>query len=173
MKFPSFFLEQKKRPILEGDIFKDFHFMYARHKPGHDWNIEEGIPDFSKIKLKDQSFNWSIYSIPIWTRFNDKKEYLDNYAVVGFSVDTICHTSLWSTEFKDSTLGLEHKPIELNYSHCQLKLNIQNLSNFEKRNLRVILKNKSYVPLYPRESQSSYKILFDIIKMIISRYVNL
>ena len=81
MNFPNFFLQKDNRSKLPEKLILDSHFMYVRHKPGHDWKIEDGLPDFSKIKIgtekKDrQSMNWNIFSIPIWARFNDKTEYL-------------------------------------------------------------------------------------------------
>jgi hypothetical protein len=138
--------------------------MYARHKPGHDWDESEGLPDFSKIKLESQSFNWNIFSIPIWTRFNDKKEYFENYAVVGFSVETIRYTFKYNPQFQDHTLGLDHLPVKYNYSHCQLRMN-RELNKLEKRELRLILKNKSVVPLKPNQKQGYLGLFKDILKM--------
>lgn len=169
MRFPKLFLEKRNCPILSETQILNSHYMYARHKPGHDWKIEEGLPDFSKIKIEDkQSFNWNIFSIPIWTRFNDKKEYQNEYAVVAFLVETIRYSSSIDQNFENHTLSVAHAPIENNYSHCELILK-KELTKSQRRAIRLTLKHKSFVALTPHQEQEDIQIIMDIFNMLFTR----
>lgn len=128
--------------------------MFMRNKPGHGWIVDEGLPDFTKVK-KDQSFNWSSLSIPIWTRFNDKKIYLDNYAVVGVKVKTIRFPNKYDSSFKPFSWDVHHNPFDTNYSHCEL--NPKDLSKTEIRGLRMTLRHKSKIYFLPNEEMSPFK----------------
>lgn len=170
MKYPSSLLTNNRKTFNKTCI-KDFNYLYTRHKPSTDWKEEDGLPDFSKIKL-DQSFNWCNFSIPIWTRFNNKKEYLHDYAIAGFYVKTIRESHKNSSvKFTQKILEIEHRPEEYNYSHCQL-VTLKNLSKTEKRALRMTLRHKCITPLKPNEKRNFYYILLDIMKMFCSRIIS-
>jgi hypothetical protein len=175
MNFPGFFLNKGKLSELPEKSILDSHFMYVRHKPGHDWNREDGLPDFSKIKIgtdknERQSMNWNIFSIPIWARFNDKKDYNADYAVIAYSVDVIRHTSKFDTNFDDLSLSIIHDPIENNYSHCELIMN-KKLSKSQKREIRMTLKHNHFIALLPGQEQSKLEIIKEIINMYFIRFV--
>jgi hypothetical protein len=146
------------------------HYMYARHKPGSDWKEEDEYPDFSKIR-STQSFNWSAFSIPIWTRFNDRKEYNADYGVIGYSVKTIRFTSKFDPQVADGIFEVKHKPDEFNYSHCEL-YEVSNLSNkTEKRAFRMALVHRCSKELRPYATKNTFDIWMDYIKMYWHRFL--
>lgn len=169
MKYPNLLLMHGRKTFDKNNI-KNFNYLYTRHKPSNDWDDKNGLPDFTKIKI-DQSFNWCNFSIPAWTRFNAEKKYLNDYAVAGFYVKTIRESYKNSPEFTEQVLEIEHKPLEINYSHCQL-IALKNLNRTEKRELRMTLRHQCIVPLKPGEKRNSYYILFDIIKMLYNRIIS-
>lgn len=125
MKYPNELYRNGREELDKSNIL-DTHYLYARHKPGVDWNESQGLPDFTKIKIdpdksdKNQSFNWDKLSEPHWVRFNPAKEYLQHYAVVGFLTETIRNIDKYSTDCEKNLIDVEHKPVDINYSHCQL-----------------------------------------------------
>ena len=170
MKFPSLLL-QNGRKKKSSTCIKNWHYLYTRHKPSSDWNHEEGLPDFTKIKI-DQSFNWCNYSIPLWTRFNDVQEYLEDYAVAGFSAGTIrCEHQKYDL-FDSQVVDVQHEPIETNYSHCELHP-VRKLSKTERRALRASLRHHCVVPLFPGEKRGRIIIAFDIIVMYFRRVISM
>jgi len=79
MKFPRTLIKPNKKAYPDYKIFS-FHQMYIRHKPGYGWDENEDIPDYSTIEIaNNQSMNWSAWSIPAWTRFDNLKTYKKNY----------------------------------------------------------------------------------------------
>lgn len=169
MKFPSSLLQNGRKKKSSARI-RNWNYVYTRHKPSSDWNHEEGLPDFTKIKL-DQSFNWCNYSIPLWTRFNDAQEYLEEYAVAGFSAGTIRREHQKDDLFDTQVIDVHHEPIETNYSHCELQP-VRKLSKTERRALRVSLRHNCIVPLLPSEKRVRLLILFDIVMMYFRRSVS-
>lgn len=169
MKYPSLLL-QKKRKKLDTNKIKNWNYLYSRHKPSSNWNHEEGLPDFTKIKI-DQSFNWCNYTIPLWTRFNLEKEYLQEYAVAGIKVKTIREEHTKLDCFDQKIIDIIHDPIDINYSHCQLNT-FQTLNRIDRRQLRATFRHKCKVPLKPNEKR--YKLLqyFDIIIMYLRRILS-
>ena len=167
MKFPKL-LFQNKRKIRSSECIRNWNYLYTRHKPSTNWNKDENLPDFSQIKL-DQSLNWCNYSIPAWVRFNDGGDYLSDYAVAGFKADTIRNEHLKSESFPKRVLHVNHKPIEMNYSHCEL-LCIEKLSKSKRRELRMSLRHNCIVPLLPGEEFQLQKYPFEIIKMYFRRF---
>ncbi len=167
MKFPVFLLQKNRKKKVSKKI-KNWNFLYTRHKPSTDWNEEEGLPDFTKIKI-DQSFNWCNFSIPIWTRFTDKKEYLSEYAVAGFKVKTIRNEHLTKGIFDTRVIDIEHKPVAANYSHCEL-IKIRDLNKAEKREIRATLRHKCIIPLRPNEKRNFFLRTIDIFIMYIRRF---
>ena len=169
MKYPEE-LYRQGRPILDKSEISKKEFLYARHKPGHDWKIDENIPDYTKIKIdpdnqdENQSYNWDKLSKHHWVRFNPLKEYLINYAVVGYLADTIrniekyCFENNGVTAVSKGTLDVEHKPTEINYSHCQLlctdKFKESNVSKrIKKRAMRMGMRHNSHVFLMPNSDE--------------------
>lgn len=169
MKYPSSLLQENKKK-LEPNRIRNWNYLYTRHKPSSDWNEEEGLPDFTKIKI-DQSFNWCNFSIPLWTRFNDRKEYLSEYAVAGFQVKTIRFEHIKNSPFTTQVVDVEHIPEPTNYSHCQL-IPKRKLTKTEKRELRATLRHNCIVPLKPNQTQSSIHRIFDIIVMLFRRLLS-
>lgn len=184
MNFPPSLIQNNRPQFPKAKILLS-HFVYARHKPGHDWLVKENIPDFEKIKIpknleesqkgKGQSFNWNLFSIPIWARFDDTKLYKEGYAIVAFSVFSIRRTaelieknSNTNPQFGNETLDIEHAPLENNYSHCNLTINLE-LNPTERRAIRMTLKHNSYVPLLPNQKRNVVQFFFDVLKMKLLR----
>lgn len=170
MRFPLS-LRTNGREALSSDKILRFHYAFARHKPSSDWNAQEELPDFSKIKL-DQSFNWSIYSIPLWTRFDDSMNYKSDYAVVGYKVSTIRLTNRINPSFQNFIFDIKTDPLENNYSHIVLVTDPDlKINKTQKRELRMTLKHRCKVSLLPNEKQNFFRTFFDRCCMILSRAI--
>ena len=163
MEYPEE-LYRKGRHKLDKSKIINSDYLYARHKPGHDWNEIEGLPDFTKIKINpnepsnNQSFNWDRFSKPHWVRFNPHKKYLNEYAVVGFLTETIRNLSKHDPDLEIDLVDVEHKPEEINYSHCQLscleKFKLIETKRQKKErasSIRMVMKHNSKVFLQPNE----------------------
>lgn len=137
--------------------------MFSRHKPGAEWKQGEDYPDFNTIKA-DQSFNWSAYSIPIWTRFNDQKIYYADYGVMAYSVKTILFIKKRLNQHEDY-FKLDHKPVDYNYSHCELLGDISDKNKTERREIRMIFKHNCMVKFMPFE-QMGYSLPWKEILMM-------
>lgn len=170
MNFPKS-LYQRDRQKLNDKKIKNHHYLYMRNKPGYSWKVEDGIPDFNTIKV-DQSFNWCLFSIPIWARFNDKKEYLENYAVTGIKTKTIRLTKEINNKFENFSWTAEHLPIENNYSHCQLKKLNEKLTKDKIRELRLTLKHKSKIYFKPDQKCNLLKMMFHLLRMSIIKIMD-
>jgi|GEM_PF-1622717 len=169
MKFPKC-LEKRNRKNIQEKFLLFFNYMFARHKPYSQWLPEDEYPDFSQIRT-NQSFNWSVFSTPIWTRFNNQRQYLKDHGVIGYKVKTIRNTSKYDPQFDDDTFLLKHKPDENNYSHCELYLN-KKITHSQKRKIRITFKNeciKSYKPL--ENPPKKRKIIFGYILMYFHRLI--
>ena len=162
MRFPKLLI-RNNRPCLSEYKIHNKNFMYARHKPGSEWIEGEEYPDFSKIK-SNQSFNWSAFSLPVWVRFNHLKEYKNEYGVLGYSVNTIRNTNLFTRNLNENTYGVKHIPIDFNYSHCELFP--INVDKKQKREFRLMLKNNCSKELYPHQKCDTEKLILDYIKML-------
>lgn len=173
MNYPKT-LFRNGRGLYPENKIKHHHRMYARHKPGYDWIVAEGLPDFSKIKIEaghsdaNQSFNWSMFSLAHWVRFNPDKTFLENYAVISFRVKVIRNVHLFNPELKVPYLGVEHKPDEENFSHCQL-YSLPNFDKAKKRSIRLTLKHKARTELRPNEKPTMIKLLAWKIRSFIQR----
>lgn len=163
MEYPDELYRNEREPLQKSAIL-DHHYLYARHKPGYDWKEVEGLPDFTKIKIdpddkdKNQSFNWEKFSEPHWVRFNPQKEYLKDYAVVGFLTETIRNIEQNSENLMPNLLDVEHDPDEINYSHCQLSclekfkaIPTKKQKRSAKRAIRMAMRHRSKVFLKPNE----------------------
>lgn len=160
MEYPEALYCNGRKKLDKAEIFNS-NYLYARHKPGYDWIEEEGLPDFSKIKIdpktpsKNQSFNWDRFSEPHWVRFNPQKEYLKEYAVVGFLVETIRNLKQTNCELENDLVDVEHEPVNINYSHCQLvcleRLKKKKQNKKIRRAIRMAMKHNSKVVLKPNE----------------------
>ena len=170
MKYPTALLKRGRCKFNKEKI-KPFNYLYTRHKPSSDWNETYGLPDFTKIKT-NQSFNWCTFSIPIWTRFNDKKIYLSDHAVAAFSVKTIRESYKNSSIIPSQAFDIEHKPIETNYSHCELT-SLINLNRTQRREIRMSFRHKCYVPLRPHETQNKILRIVALFKMHATRLITL
>ncbi|RLD56920.1 MAG: hypothetical protein DRJ05_10530 [Bacteroidetes bacterium] len=166
MKFPKALLTGNRSAKPKHRI-NSKNYMYARHVPSHDWDMSEGYPDITKIKA-DQSFNWSAYSIPIWTRFNDVKKYREDTGIAGYSVKTIKNTNAINSKFKNNILELEHLPRENNYSHCQLS-GLKTFTKPERLAIRVTFKHNWRIEVKPNVNINTRKLFLDILKMYIHR----
>jgi hypothetical protein len=143
--------------------------MYARHKPGYDWKDGDDYPDYTKIK-PTQSFNWSAFSIPVWTRFNDRKEYLSDYGIMGYSVNSIRNAHHFSRILPEKAFGLRHIPLEYNYSHCETYFNTAINDNINRREFRYILKTAWEVKIFPYSNVNKLNTLFELLFMIKHRF---
>ena len=168
MKFPVTLLQNIRKAHTQ-DKIKPVRLMFARHKPGDDWKVGDPYPNFSRIK-SNQSFNWSAYSIPIWTRFTDKKEYRKNHGVVGYRVGTIRFTSKFNKDFSDYTFDVKHKPFRYNYSHCELVVN-KNLNKAQKRSIRMTLVHNCVVSIYPNTEPTNLQNCINYLRMLIHRFL--
>lgn len=169
MEYPEE-LYQDGRDRLDKSAILNPHYLYARHKPGYDWDEIEGLPDYTKIKIdpeipeKNQSLNWDQYSEPHWVRFNPEKVYLKEYAVVGFLTETIRHIEGCDENSEldlSNLIDVEHDPIEINYSHCQISCTdkFRNVptkkeKKSRKRALRMAMRHRSEVFLKPNEEMN-------------------
>jgi hypothetical protein len=164
MEYPSDLYQNGRIKLSRTDIHNS-DYMYARHKPGYDWDEDQELPDFSKIKIdpenpdKNQSFNWDKFSKPHWTRFNLGKKYLEEYAVIGFLTETIRNISKYVENLEPNLIDIEHEPIEINYSHCQLscaerfrRKNNKKEKRKIRRAIRMAMKHNSKVFLKPYEN---------------------
>lgn len=166
MKFPRDLYKNNRRELSTSLILSP-HYMYWRCSPTSDWTPDQPFPEFSRIK-SDQSFNWSAFSTPDWARYNDKKEYRSNYGVIGCKVDSIKHTNLINERFEDNTFGLSHKPIEFNYSHCELYPK-RNITPKDKREIRMTFKHNCKRPIMPNHDRKGISKIFDLILMYFHR----
>ena len=139
MQFPNSLL-RGIRKIHTSNKIKFCHFMYVRVPDiQYDGNYDD-FPNLAYIR-SEQSTTWSAYSLPDWTRFNDKKHYISNSGILGLKVKTILEINI-NTEEQPNFWRLLHIPVEFNYSHCQFQTNkpydrSNNLKN------RILLKNNS------------------------------
>lgn len=158
MRFPKC-LCQNGRGTIDEDKIHPLNFMYARHKPGVDWMVDNDYPEFSKIKT-DQSFNWSAFSIPVWARFNNQKHYYHDYGVMGYSVNTLKNSHLIDSNIPAGLFRIHHDPDPLNYSHCE-SYQPHQPSTKEKRAWRMVLKHKCQKHILPERKCSWLKIVSD------------
>ncbi len=174
MNFPSSLIQKGRGTLPNNPIFL-FHRVYIRHKPGHGWNIKDDLPDFTTIKIPDQSCNWSQFSIPIWARFNDQKAYNKEYAVVTYKLGTIrkigsvLRQTDPSSTLDDNTLDVVHDPIENNYSHCVLKQRV-NLNPTQRRAVRMAMKHKSSVYIKPDLEKETLILKLEYFVMLLRQY---
>lgn len=160
MQYPKELLRNHRDKLDSSDIL-DSHYLYKRHKPGHDWDENLDLPDFSKIRIEpdnqneNQSFNWEKFSEPHWVRFTPQGEYLLQYAVVGYLTETIRKADIYDQRVEKDLVDVEHDPIEENYSHCQifcldkLKQMQKAERKKQKRFIRLAMKHKALVSLKP------------------------
>lgn len=163
MNFPENLKWGDQKIYPEHKISKK-NYMYARHKPGSDWKDGDEYPDFSKIR-SNQSFNWSAFSIPIWVRFNDREEYLKEYGVIGYSVETIRNFHDDVLVSTTSPYGVKHYPLKSNYSHCEMYESKTLITKAEKREFRLKIKHNCIKNLKPYEQRRKTQILLDYVKM--------
>jgi len=168
MKFPNC-LVKGNRSTLPQEKIKDLNYMYARHKPGVQWKEGDDFPDFATIRSK-QSFNWSAYSIPVWTRFKNKKEYLNNYGVAGYSVNTIRNSGLINTLFENNTFSILHSPLDYNYSHCELN-QLKDIPHKNKREIRYTFAVNCIRPIRPDQQIKLSRTLIDRLIMYYHRFL--
>ena len=153
-------LYKNNREKLDKSCIKLLDNLYARHKPGYDWDEKEGLPDFSKIKIdpynkeKNQSFNWDRFSEPKWVRYNIELVYQNEYAVIGYKVSSIRNINEINCDISNNLIDVEHDPIECNYSHCQLECmdDLKANNSRQLRNLlRMAIKHNAQVLFGPNE----------------------
>ncbi len=165
MEFPKCLLHNDRK-TYPPEFILSFNYMFARC-PLCDWKEGEDYPDFARIR-SSQSFNWSVFSIPEWTRFNDKKEYKANYGIIGYKVKTIRNTNLINAKFENGTFSLIHKPITNNYSHCEL-IQLKNVTPKDKREIRMTFKHNCIIPILPSTNRSIFQTFFDYLRMYLHR----
>ena len=159
-------LYQRNRKKLDDSQIKNNHYLFMRNKPGFSWDIEENIPDFSQIS-SNQSFNWCRYSIPQWVRFNEKKKYLIDYAIVGIKSKVIRYSKKHDNNLENFIYNVTHVPLDFNYSHCELFQKKEIISKLEKRAFRMILKFNCKIYLNPYKEYNLFIILYHLSKMLL------
>ena len=164
MKFPKKLLS-KSRPVLSEERIHDKNYMYCRHSVPSQWKEKDEFPQFNTIGLK-QSFNWSSFSIPVWTRFTDNKEYKSNHGVAGYSMFTIRNTNQYDISFKNNSWCVKHLPIDNNYSHCELMV-FRELNKTQRRAIRMTLKFKCRAIIRPKQKYNRMRLPSDRLKMYI------
>ena len=160
---------QNGREIIREEKLHLRNFMYARHKPNVDWKVGEEYPDFSKIRSQ-QSFNWSAFSLPVWVRFNNNKEYQSGYGVIGYSVNTIKNIHLINKDIPENLFCLHHVPENNNYSHCEL-YPPNKVSKKDGREFRMMLKHNCQKHILPERKVTWVKILMDFPVMWYHRFL--
>ena len=171
MQFPSCLISKNRKPYPEEKIHYK-NYMYARHKPGSDWKEGDELPDLSKIRSQ-QSFNWSAFSIPVWTRFDDKRKYLPDYGVMGYSVNIIKKAHIYDLALPENAYGLRHNPIKYNYSHCELyPINILN-NKKAKREFGYLLKINCKRKILPNSKVNKLTNLYEYFIMLCHRIIML
>ncbi len=156
MNFPKGLLANSRAEYPE-DFILGFHQVFSRFKPGTQWQLGEEFPNFESIR-SDQSFNWCVFSEPYWVRFNDTKAYLEDYGVIGFCVKSIRIAHELNEKIKIEQYSIIHRPIETNYSHCELTRISRNAdstpSKADFREFRIYLKNNCSRKLLPNREVS-------------------
>lgn len=160
MRYPNCLIKKDRLTFSENYILS-WHYMYARH-PKSFWDEESGYPKYEKISSQ-QSFNWSAFSIPIWVRFNDKKDYKKSNGVAGYFVQTIKNAHLIDPIIPPNSYGLRHFPLEYNYSHCELYPD--QIEKRFKRAFRMALKHKCKVIINPYSSSEKSNLIIDYLMM--------
>lgn len=164
MKFPKALLS-KERPYLKVTVFNPKTKIFIRIKPNSSqWNSQENIPYYEQIR-SEQSSNWDLLSIPIWTRFNDQKEYKSEYAVIGFYIQCVQNLK---DEKHSANWQIQHAKLPNNYSHCDLTLT-QCPDRIGKRAMKMKLKHSAIICLYPSATRSKLSNLIDICHMKIKK----
>lgn len=161
MKYPKSLLANNRKQYPENRIHHK-NLMYARHKPGSQWKDLEDFPNFESIR-SDQSVNWSAFSIPVWVRFNDAKEYKSDYGVAAYSVYSIRNAHLYNEHLKENSSTVKHMPDDNNYSHCQF--HHKDLSKKGRRLFRMTLKHHCTPLIYPKTKYSKLNFLYDFLVM--------
>jgi len=165
MRFPKRLL-RKNRTKYSSNKINSWHLMFTRHKPLTEWAEGDEYPNFSSIKItKPQSFNWSAFSLPIWVRYTDQKEYKSDYGVVGYRVGTLRYTNKIDPAFENFTFDVRHDPLENNFSHCELEVK-KSLSKKDRRLIRITFKHKCVVSIYPMSSPSKSQLLVDYVRLM-------
>ena len=95
-----------------------------------------------------------------------------DYAVAGFKVDTIRNEHIRKKLFENQMLDINHVPLEMNYSHCELK-SIKKFSKTEKRDLRMTLRHNCIVPLLPDQEFSMKSLPLEMLKMYSRRLISI
>jgi hypothetical protein len=168
MNYPAC-LYQKNRKKQDDSQIKNDHFIFMRNKPGYSWNIKDDIPDFSQIPF-DQSFNWCKYSLPHWVRYNETKNYLIDYAVIGIKSKIIRYTKKFDNNIEDFSCNIAHKPISINYSHCEL-CNKVDITKVQRRAFRLILKQHCKIYLKPKKEFNLFIMLYLYIRMLLHKII--
>ncbi len=163
MEFPEKLFKNNRKQYSEKAIMNR-HCMFARHKGVAEWDDNDDFPAFYKIKA-DQSFNWNVFSIPVWVRFagSDELVFKENYGIVSYNVKGIREKK----KFKDvekKYFNLLHMPVDKNYSHCQLE-SASFTDKEERRGIRMTLKHCCEVIVKPNEAYNKKLIKYDLIKM--------
>lgn len=151
MKYPrGLNLGSEKSRDISTFKFADTYFFRCKNVP-EKWVSCDDVPMFHQIQSQ-QSMNLGFLSCSWWVRFDDKMMYHEDYAVIGISKSIFLQKIL---ETSDSTLRTEadkrnkivefvHKPISVNYSHCELVFSDEiNKSKAARRAIRLeLIKSK-------------------------------
>ena len=162
MKYPKYLLANNRKQYPEERIHQK-NLMYARHKPGPQWEDQDDFPNFDSIR-SDQSVNWSAFSIPVWVRFTNTKEYKSDYGVAAYSVFGVRNAHLYNKQLKENSSTVKHIPVDFNYSHCQF--HHQNLSKKERRLFRITLKHHCKPLIYPKTRYRKINLFFGLFVML-------
>lgn len=169
MNFPRS-LRKNISKTYDARFFLPWQSVYIRHKPGDGWDIQNSLPDYSRIKIdKRQSCNWSIFSIPVWARFDDNVEYKRNYAVIRYSIKDISARYNLVSDIAESLIYVVHQPLDSNCSHCELVL-LRKLTPSERRQLRILITQNCTVCLIPEAEPTQFQMICQRLNMILCRW---
>lgn len=137
MEFPQELVKNNRLNIEFSDEKGD-SFLYMRVPPPH--IDDHGAWIYANLR-SDQSFNWSLFSMPHWVRFNGDRIYLKDNRVIAFQVLYLMNASKLDPSFESDSWTLKHDSDEFNYSHSVAILK-KGLTKLVKGKLKVELANK-------------------------------
>ncbi len=147
MRFPRTLLK-RNRTEIRISLYATKSQVFIRFKPEIQWTPGEDIPRYDQIRTENQSCNWDLLSIPIWVRFDDSKNYKDDYAVVGIF---LAHLLKKESNEGNYFWKIEHKPLDNNYSHCDLSIDGSQIPKSVKRQMKLELKHSQVIHFKPYE----------------------
>ncbi len=173
MRFPKhLYSNGKENSPLDSSKIKFYQYLYMRVHHSH-WDDKDEFPGLNVIKT-DQSLNWGAFSIPIWARFDDNKNYKIDNGVIGVKVKAIISNYRSNHNNTDANYPLIlHKPLQNNYSHCELNNYLKDISKSKKRDYRFNIKNNCKIFCKPNEIKMNSNSIKEHIVMYFNYLVSI